>query len=205
MDCGNCFLEFDLIGTSLDDHRFHGQTFAMANTPSSTWNEQFLTLFEKCCTQYKSGNEDFTTYYDDNAQAFLKSIGHKPREFFDFVEDFCDGEDIAPSTALLIAAVRRDYLFTVLKGELTAEEIQPSDLPAKDSEVDGLVWFPRILMKARGKLRGALDPNIMYSCGGDRAFLKRHQLHPADFLRVVWAAGDDEARIARYVKTRQWQ
>lgn len=176
----------------------------MAETSSSSWNVQFLTLFEDCCAKYKSGNEDFTTYYDEQAQKFLRSIGHQPREFFDFVEDYCDGEDIPPSTALLIAAVRRDYFLTVQKGELASDVILPSDLPAKDSEFDGLVWLPRILMKARGKLRGILDPNIMYSCGGDRAFLKRHDLHPADFLRVVWAAGDDDSRVAAYVKTCQW-
>ena len=170
------------------------------------WNVTFLELFENCCAKYKTGNDDFETYYDEESSAFLKAIGQKPREFFDFVEDYCDGYDIAPSTALLLAAVRRDYFLTVQKGVLsTADEIKPSDLPAKDSSLDGIIWLPRILVKARGKLAGTLDPNIMYSCGGDRAFLGRHGLHAADFLRVVWAAGDNDTRVVNYVQTGKWE
>ena len=37
------------------------------------------------------------------------------------------------------------------------------------------------------------------------AFLARHGLHAADFLRVVWAAGDNDARVASYVKTGKWE
>ncbi|MCB1094597.1 MAG: hypothetical protein KDN22_03360 [Verrucomicrobiae bacterium] len=174
-------------------------------TGSCPWNVTFLELFDKCCAEYKSGNEDFETYYDEDSRAFLSAIGHKPREFFDFVEDFCDGYDVAPSTALLVAAVRHDYFLTVQKGVVSSEkEILPADLPAKNAEYDGIVWLPRILVKARGKLAGTLDPNIMYSCGGDRAFLARHDLHAADFLRVVWAAGDNDARVAAYVTTGRW-
>jgi hypothetical protein len=39
----------------------------------------------------------------------------------------------------------------------------------------------------------------MYSCGGDRAFLKKVDIHPADFLREVWAARDDDRKIIEYV------
>jgi hypothetical protein len=40
----------------------------------------------------------------------------------------------------------------------------------------------------------------MYSCGGDRKFLRSHDIHPADFLRAVWAAGDDDSKAAAYVR-----
>ena len=41
----------------------------------------------------------------------------------------------------------------------------------------------------------------MFCCGGDRNFLREHgNIHPADFLRVVWAADKDESKIAAYVK-----
>ena len=39
----------------------------------------------------------------------------------------------------------------------------------------------------------------MYCCGGDRAFLKKVNIHPADFLRYVWAAHDDDQKIVGYV------
>ena len=57
-----------------------------------TWDRTFIELFNRCLEKYKSGNEDFTTYYTDGDLAFLSSIGYKTREFFDFVEDFGDSQ-----------------------------------------------------------------------------------------------------------------
>ena len=43
----------------------------------------------------------------------------------------------------------------------------------------------------------------MFSCGGDRKFLREHgNIHAADFLRNVWSAGDDDARISKYVRSQ---
>ena len=165
------------------------------------WDQQFVELFERCLKRYRSGDEDYEGYYTDEDQAFLRSIGYKPREFFDFVEDYGDGGLPTPEAAVLIAAVRRDYFDVVQGGEASIEEIKPADLPAKDSEMGGYRWLPRIITKARGKLRGELDPDIMYSCGGDRAFLTGHDLHPADFLRAVWAAGDDDEKVLEWVRS----
>lgn len=165
-----------------------------------TWDQTFRALFDRCVGEYRGGNTDFNNYYSADDLAFLKGIGYKPRELFDFIEDHVDDSEPSKETALLIAAVRRDYLRTIQNGELSTHEISPADLPAKDSELDGVRWLPRIIVKARAKLRGELDPNMMFSCGGDRGFLREHDIHPADFLRVVWAAGDDDAKILAYVK-----
>ncbi|NRB76342.1 MAG: hypothetical protein HRU46_18430 [Verrucomicrobiales bacterium] len=40
----------------------------------------------------------------------------------------------------------------------------------------------------------------MFSCGGDRNFLRTHDIAPSDFLRAVWAAGDDDSKIVDFVK-----
>ncbi len=76
------------------------------------------------------------------------------------------------------------------------------EFPAKDAEVDGIPWLPRLIMKARTKLIGQLPKELMYCCGGDRAFFRKCDIHPADFLRVVWDAGDDERKIPAFVKSR---
>ncbi|MBK1789624.1 DUF5069 domain-containing protein [Persicirhabdus sediminis] len=165
-----------------------------------TWNDQFLELFDRCLQKYLSGNTDFTSYYTDNDLLFLESIGYKQREFFDFVEDFGDAGVPSMSTALLIAAVRRDFLTVVQDGTLSDKEITRDQLPGKSEQLDGIAYLPRIIAKAKAKLAGELDPDIMFSCGGDRRFLSANNLHPADFLRNVWAAGDDTQRIADYVK-----
>jgi hypothetical protein len=171
---------------------------------STSWDVQFLALFDRCCGLYRGGNTDFDSYYSKEDLSFLASIGYKAREFFDFVEDYCDEGVPSPSMALLIAAARRDYFLTVQKSEASDNVIAPESFPGKSDETDGIPWLPRIVAKARAKLRGELDPNSMYSCGGDRAFLGRHDLHGGDFLRIVWAAGDDDSRITEYTKTGQW-
>jgi len=169
---------------------------------SNTWDSEFLKLFSKCSDLYRTGESDFTKYYSEDDLEFLDTIGYQQREFFDFVEDYGDDEVPTPETALLIAAVRRDFLMVVQNGGKSSERLLPEQLPSKDSELDGFVWLPRIIAKARAKLRGELDPEIMYSCGGDRAFLGRHQIHAADFLRAVWAAEAEDDKIAAFVRER---
>ena len=46
-----------------------------------TWNDQFLTLFDRCLTNYKSGNRDFNGYYSEDDLSFLGSIGYKQESF----------------------------------------------------------------------------------------------------------------------------
>ena len=167
-----------------------------------TWNDQFLKLFRRCIEAYRGGNTDFESYYTEDDLSFLQSIGYKPRELFDFVEDLGDAGEPTESTALLIAAVRRDYLNVVQGGVLSDHEITGGALPAKPQEFDGIAYLPRIVSKAEHKLRGELDPNIMFSCGGDRNFLRTHNIHPADFLRHVWAADGDIQQVADYVKSQ---
>lgn len=169
-----------------------------------TWDDQFLKLFRSSVAQYRGGNDDFHSYYGPDDIDFLKSIGYKPRELFDFVEDYVDESTPTESTALLVASVRRDYFLTVQKGALSQHEITTADLPTFGDTLDEIPYFPRILAKARAKLKGELDPDIMYGCGGDRNFLKNNgNIHPADFLRHVWASGDTDEHIIRFVKASQ--
>ena len=87
-----------------------------------------------------------------------------------------------------------------MNGEISSRILDPATLPGKTEMIDGFVWLPRILVKARAKLRGELDPDTMFCCGGDRRFLREHDLAPADFLRAVWAAEDDDTKVIEYVK-----
>lgn len=166
------------------------------------WNERFLALFETCSARYRNGNRDHTSYYSAEDLAFLASIGYKQREFFDFVEDYCDDANPSPSTALLVAAVRRDYFLAVQSGITATRILSPDDLPTFGDMLDGMAYLPRIIAKARAKLRGGLDPDIMFCCGGDRKFLRDHgNIHPADFLRQVWAAGDNDGKVSAFVRS----
>lgn len=166
-----------------------------------TWNDRFLDLFDRCVKRYRAGDTDFSGYYDAPADAaLLAEIGCKPREFFDFVEDFCEEGTPSPTTALLVAAVRRDYFQVAMKGKPGEKNLTASDIPTFGDELAGMAYLPRILAKAKAKLRGELDPDLMYGCGGDRAFLARSgNLCPADFLRQVWASDGDDAKIVTWI------
>lgn len=166
-----------------------------------TWSEQFNELFDRCLSAYQGGNSDFTSYYTSEDQSFLSSIGYKPRELFDFIEDLADEGSPARSTALLVAAVRRDYFLTVQNGKTSSKEISRSDVPSFGEEFEGLAYLPRIIAKAEAKLRGELDPDIMFTCGGDRKFLRENgEINPADFLRHVWAAAGNYSKVAEFVR-----
>ena len=73
-------------------------------------------------------------------------------------------------------------------------------LPPKPESLSGIPWLPRIIKKAQCFLEGGLCHEIMYCCAGDRRFLKEHDLHPADFLRIVWASDGDQKKILSYFR-----
>lgn len=167
-----------------------------------TWETTFRQLFDRCVKLHRGGNTNHASWFSADDQAFLASIGCKGQEFFDFVDDYCRYSDgPTPETALLVAAVRRDYLNVVQHGQTSTKIVPPSALPAKSAAVDGISWLPRLIAKARAKLRGEMDPDTMFGCGGDRAFFTEHGIHPADFLRATWAAGDDDRKIIDFVKS----
>ena len=165
------------------------------------WNERFLSLFDRCLSRYRTGDRDWSRYYDAADLALLSSIGYRQREFFDFVEDFGDGGDPTPSTALLIAAIRREFFLFHQAGVSSRQVLRPENLPTFGDAIGGIHYLPRVLAKARAKLRGELDPDIMFCCGGDRRFLRDHGgIHPADFLRKVLDAAEDDWKVVEYVR-----
>ena len=132
--------------------------------------------------------------------AFLATIGCTAQELFDFVDDSLGYDDLDFETALAVTAIRRAYFLEVMHGQSTGRVVPMSALPAKSAEVDGIAWLPRLIAKARIKLRGEMDPDLMYGCGGDRPFLRRHHMTLPQFLQLVWDKGDDDRAIVDAVK-----
>lgn len=159
------------------------------------WTVTLKSLYAKAQERYAKGDRGASALFDEEECAALARIGARPIELYDYVED---AWAVSWETALLIIAVRRDYFLTVQKGvPVTAAFGEP---PARGEELEGIGWLPRLIFKAEARLRGVLQESLMYGCGGDRAFFKQHDLHPADFLRVVWAANGDWQKIVAYVK-----
>ena len=86
--------------------------------------------------------------------------------------------------------------------EVTAA-IDEAALPAKDDAVRGIAWLPRLLPKARAKLRGELPASLMYCCGGDRRFFREHNILPAEFLALTWRHENDPDAVIDWVVRRR--
>ena len=167
------------------------------------WADEFRATFDEAVKAYRAGKRDAGNLFSEKQRAFLATLGASAQEIFDFVEDNSRGGDPSFESALLVTAVRRDYFLVVQKGQWSKHVVSMAALPAKSAAVEGIEWLPRIIVKARVKLRGEMPPDLMYGCGGDRAFLSGAKIHLADFLRVTWAAHDDDRKIIDYVKQQR--
>ncbi len=164
------------------------------------WEPQFRGVFERAVAAWKSGRRTPATLLDDEDIDFLAAIGCTAHELFDFVDDLQIYGEPDYETVRDIQMVRAEYFRDVMKGRTTGHEARMEDLPPKVQEVYGIPWLPRLIVKARLKLRGEMPPDLMYGCGGDRPFVRRMHTTLADFLRLVWKHGDDDRAIVDAVK-----
>ena len=167
------------------------------------FQKQLVSVWEKAVKLYSEGNRDSSSFPIEEDLPFLASIGMNKMDVFDFAEDWvCEGEpDLA--TFLMIHEQRKDYFWEFQNKVPSSKMLNPSDLPDKTEEVEGIVWLPRIIPKARAKLRGELPPSSMFCCGGDRNFFRTNCIHPAEFLRTVKRAEDNDQKIIDWVLARR--
>lgn len=166
------------------------------------FQKKFREVYDRALDAFKGGAGNANELLGDKDVAYLATIGVNAQHMFDYAEDATECEEPDFATALMIEAVRRDYFFTVQKHVASDTVLDESSLPAKKDAVDGIEWLPRIMPKARAKLRGELPPSLMYCCGGDRNFLRTHDIHPAEFLRAVWAYETNDEKLIAWVKAR---
>jgi hypothetical protein len=167
---------------------------------NNSWTQSLRRLYDHAVTLRRQGPTDPNSCFSEADRTFLASIGLKPIHVLDFAEDFVDSGEPDWDTFLLVAAARRDYFLYEQDARPNPAELASSDLPARDATLGGLPWLPRIIQKARCFLEGGLCHDIMFCCAGDRKFLRKHNLHPADFLRAVWAARCDDQRLLAFVE-----
>jgi hypothetical protein len=169
------------------------------------WPIEFRKVYGAATQRYNSGERTSHKLFSKSELNFLAAIGCSAQELFDFIDDLARYGEPAYETVLLTTSVRRDYFRLVQNGVPTGKQIDMDALPAKKDEVDGIAWLPRLIEKARAKLRGEMPPDLMYGCGGDRPFLREMNVELAEFLHLVWTSGDDNRRIVDYVKKRRAQ
>ncbi|HEY3897126.1 MAG TPA: DUF5069 domain-containing protein [Chthoniobacter sp.] len=169
-------------------------------TQDDNWKVEFHHVWERGVAAWKAGRKSARTMFAPGDVAFLAGIGCSAQELFDFVDDSLGWGDLDFETVLAVTAIRWAYFLNVMQGKPTGRIIPMSALPAKSAAVDGIAWLPRLIAKARIKLRGEMDPDLMYGCGGDRPFLRRHHMTLPQFLQLVWDKGDDDRAIVDAVK-----
>jgi hypothetical protein len=167
-----------------------------------TFAAQLHELWEKACWFYAKGQRGAETYFTADETAFLAANGITAQHLYDYAEDFTSGGEPPWDTALAIELVRRDYFLNAQGGKPSAVVLDEAKMPAKTDAIRGIEWLPRIIPKAKAKLRGELPPTLMYCCGGDRRFFQTHDIHPAEFLSLVWRNERDEAAIVDWVVRR---
>lgn len=155
---------------------------------------QLEEIWRHAVELYRAGVTDVDSMFVREQITALRDIGQSPQEMFDYAEDYVTDGEPTFGDVVAVAAVRRAYFAEVQGGVFSERVVESKDLPSRVADLGGVVWLPRIIVKARAKLRGELHPSIMYGCAGDRAFLKRCDIHPAEFLRRVWLDdGADDA------------
>jgi len=164
------------------------------------WKEQFAAVYQRGVAAWKQGRRTAATMFQKEDVVLLAGIGCTAQELFDFVDDGQRYGEPDYNTALAVAEIRRQYFLEVLRGRASGRTIRMDDLPAKSAEVDGIAWLPRLIEKARAKLRGEMPDDLMYGCGGDRAFFQRVHMTAPEFLKLTWASGADDRRIIETVK-----
>jgi hypothetical protein len=163
---------------------------------------QFRAVYDRAVARYTQGQRGAATYFDAPQSAFLAANGIAAQHLYDYAEDHVAGGEPGYDHALAIELVRRDYFLAAQYGRASTLVLDEEKMPAKTEAARGIEWLPRIIPKAKAKLRGELPPSLMYCCGGDRRFLKAHDILPAEFLSLVWRHERDDAAIIDWVVRR---
>jgi hypothetical protein len=164
--------------------------------------QSFRRLYDTAVGLYAKGQRGAATYFSAADQAWLAANGLTAQSLYDYAEDQNAGGEPGYDQALAIELVRRDYFLNAQQGRPSSTVLDEASLPPKSAAIQGIEWLPRIIPKARAKLRGELPASLMYCCGGDRRFLKAHDILPAEFLTLVWRNEHNDAAIVDWVVRR---
>lgn len=163
---------------------------------------KFRALYDRAAGLYARGQRGAATFFTPLELDWLEAHGMTAQNLYDYAEDHVEYGEPGPDQALAIESVRRDYFVNVQGSRRSTAVLDAEQIPAKADAVRGIEWLPRLIPKAKAKLRGELPPTLMYGCGGDRRFFKTHDIMPAEFLTLVWRHEHDAGAIVEWVARR---
>jgi hypothetical protein len=162
----------------------------------------FEQLYLKAVARYEQGVRQASGLFDADDTAWLAGNGLTPQHLFDYAEDHANYGEPGLANAVTIEAVRRTYFHNVQQGRWSGVTLDAATLPAKQDAVQGIAWLPRLIPKAKAKLRGELPASLMYGCGGDRAFFQQHDISPSEFLGLVYRNEQNDGAVIAWVAAR---
>ena len=167
------------------------------------YQKRLQELWTKAVELYTQGFREADSIFSEHETRFLDSIGITPQEVYDFAEDFVNSGEPDFATFAMIHDIRKAYYHEIQRASRKSERWDISSYPNPVETTEGISYLPRIAKKAWSKLTGELNNDIMYSCANDRAFLKQHDIHPAEFLRKTWETDGDPLRLANWIALRK--
>ena len=167
-----------------------------------TFAQTFRALYDKAVALYAKGQRGADTFFSTDEKAFLSANGIAAQHLYDYAEDHNNYGEPGFEVALGIELIRRDYFLNAQQGRASPTALDGSRLPAKTDAIRGIEWLPRLIPKAKAKLRGELPASLMYCCGGDRACFKTHDIHPTEFLTAVWRHESNDTALVDWLEKR---
>ena len=129
---------------------------------SDSWKTQFREVFDAGVQRRKEGCNEPGAMFESTEVAFLESIGCTAQEMFDFCDDYVGWDDVIYEHVEALQAVCYEHFVQELDSQPASHRMEMHEFPPKDAEVDGIHWLPRLIVKARAKLVGALPADLMY-------------------------------------------
>ena len=166
------------------------------------FQKSFHALYDKAVGLYAKGQRGAETFFAADELAFLAANGITAQHLYDYAEDHNNYGEPGYDIAIGIESIRRDYFLLNQHGKPSSVVLDETKMPAKTAAVRGIEWLPRIIPKAKAKLRGELPASLMYCCGGDRNFFKTHDINPVEFLGLVRQNETNDAAIIEWVVGR---
>lgn len=167
------------------------------------FTKTFHTLYDKAVGLYARGQRGAESFFSPEEKAWLAANGLTPQHLYDYAEDQNGAGEPGYDQALAIELVRRDYFLNRQRSTASRAVLDEASLPPKTDAIRGIEWLPRIIPKAKAKLRGELPASLMYCCGGDRRFFKANDILPGEFLALVWRHENDDQAIVDWVEARR--
>jgi len=162
----------------------------------------FHSHYDKAVGLYSRGQRGADTFFTANEAELLAASGITAQHVYDYAEDHNNYDEPGYDLALGIEYIRRSYFLLNQRGRPSNKVLDETKMPPKTEAVRGIEWLPRIIPKAKAKLRGELPPSLMYCCGGDRKFFKTHDINPVEFLDVVRQNEANDGAIIDWVVAR---